>query len=326
MRRLSLLALPALLTLLACPLPPISVDPPADAGDIGDGGPAPDDAGGDPPGDGGTPPDDGGGDPPGDGGTPPADAGFDAGVTPPADGGYDAGPQAVDGGPTDPPVSNGSWSYVHEPIGAASPYNFTTDFTIQDNVGDEVIVVAVVTSPYAPTLNGTGVSGFATAWSKQDVQCASRQTPPSGVELWTVVGPSGNGAISVSLNYPPDAVAVAAVRYTNVADVNPIGVSSSSNTTGVNGGCISSNTSLDSATYSVPLSQAGYGTRVVSAVSFLSGQHSAGGGFTEILETGIGSATVALQDGVVVTAPFSIGGSFATVADWSAAALELRGP
>jgi hypothetical protein len=284
----------------------IREEPPDDAGvGVADGG-------GNPLGDGGPPAD--GGDPPVDAGGPPADAGQpgdDAGPPPPP---YDAGP-------LDPPVRTGFWSF-----GANDTDGFTTDSIDPEN--GELLVAYVVTPPWAPLVNVTGVSGFASQWSRRAQQCSARQQ--TGVEVWTTQNPNGASGINVDPSYVVTNAAVVIVRYENTNGATPVGVTSwSGNTGGPSAGCNYANSTMDATSWSLATT-ATPGSVVVGAAATRAATHNPTVGIDEFVARfeGAGDDVAgisAFQLGVTAPSP-QLGGTFGSATDYAVIAIELREP
>lgn len=230
----------------------------------------------------------------------------DAGTTPP-----------VDAGPLHPPVQEGVWGEVF-----SGPLDgFTSAATLQ-GTGDEVLLAIVSTTPYTPVQH---VSGLGVLWTRRERQCSSRNT--AGIEIWTAQNAAGNGPISVKLNYDTTSAALVISRYRNVRDVSPIGRSVSTNTSGVDGPCTSTNVGLDSASYAVALSSLNPGAAIVVAIATHGVGHEATAPLYELIEAGSGSAVaLAVSDVVATGFALSAAGSLTSPADWAAIAVEVKGP
>jgi hypothetical protein len=319
----SLAFLTCLVLAAGCPAPTPNVND-TDGGAPGDDGGAPEGDGGTPEDDAGAPEDDAGA-PEDDGGAPEDDAGApedDAGGSQDAgyDAGYDAGapPPPFDAGPIDPPVRDGFWSYsVGGPITA-----FTTSFQITDSQNDDLVLVVVVTSPYSPTIANTGVSGLA-AQTTTELEAQRSARDQTGIEMWSLEGPQGNGAISVQLSYDTDAASLIAVRYRNVNGTGAVGVHSSANTNGENGAFP---IGTDNGSYALAVPGADRGSMLVTGVATYGQAHGFGAGFAEVTEVQAGNASSALQEGIVLIPPVTTRGTFAADTDWAIAVVEVVGP
>lgn len=265
---------------------------------------------------------------PEDAGTPPEpdealdSDGGDAGAGTPIDAGFPDTPDGgsttpVDAGPLQSPTQEGVWGEVF-----AGPLDgFTSTATLQGS-GDEVLVAVVSTTPYAPVQL---VSGLGVLWTRRERQCSSRNT--TGIEVWTAQNTAGNGPVSVKLDYDTTSAALVISRYRNVRDVSPIGRSVSTNTSGVDGLCTSTNVGLDTSSYAVALSSLNRGAAIIVAIATHGASHDATAPLYELIEAGSGSAASLVVSDVVTTGvALTATGTLASPADWAAVAVEVKGP
>lgn len=223
----------------------------------------------------------------------------------------------IDAGPLDPPEQEGVWGEVF-----SGPLDgFTSTATLVGS-GDEVLLAVVSTTPYTPVQL---VSGLGVPWTRRERQCSSRNT--TGIEVWTAQSSAGNGPVSVKLDYEATSAALVISRYRNVRDVSPVGRTVSANTRGVDGPCTSSDSGLDTSSYSLTLSNLNAGAAIVVAIASLGSGHNATAPLYELVETGSGStAAVAVSDVITTGFALSVAGTLATPADWAAVAVEVKGP
>jgi hypothetical protein len=141
------------------------------------------------------------------------------------------------------------------------------------------------------------------------------------MEVWMAQGvPSGDGAVTATLDAVPVNTVIAVSRYSGVDAVSAIGNMVSGNTNGVDGLC------SDGA---VDLTTAVDGSVVYAAVAIRNRQHDPGTAYTEQIEVnqgnGGGMAGIAVQDQMVLAASnVAVDGTFSKRVDWAVVGVEIR--
>jgi hypothetical protein len=147
------------------------------------------------------------------------------------------------------------------------------------------------------------------------------------MEVWMAQGvPSGDGAVTATLDAVPVNTVIAVSRYSGVDAVSAIGNMVSGNTNGVDGLC---SDGADSAAYSLDLTTAVDGSVVYAAVAIRNRQHDPGTAYTEQIEVnqgnGGGMAGIAVQDQMVLAASnVAVDGTFSKRVDWAVVGVEIR--
>jgi hypothetical protein len=135
-----------------------------------------------------------------------------------------------------------------------------------------------------PDVAVNAVSGLGLNWIPVQWQCGGRSQ--TGMEVWMAQGvPSGDGAVTATLDAVPVNTVIVVSRYSGVDAVSAIGNMVSGNTNGVDGLC---SDGADSAAYSLDLTTAVDGSVVYAAVAIRNRQHDPGTAYTEQIEVNQG--------------------------------------
>jgi len=175
-----------------------------------------------------------------------------------------------------------------------------------------------------PHIGVVGVSGLGLTWEEVTAKCSGRSQ--TGVSIWASTGTAtGDGRVTAALDGSAPSAVIAVVGYSGVNTETTTGITASSNTNGVEGGCVGG---VDDAAYAFDLQPSQAGSVVLVATAMRARTHTAGDGYEEIIDHRVGSggntASVALADrAVATTETVSVNGTFNGSVDWAAAAVEI---
>jgi hypothetical protein len=205
--------------------------------------------------------------------------------------------------------------------GSTSSSSVTTSGSLM-GVSNHLYLAAISSKPDVAV---NAVSGLGLNWIPVQWQCGGRSQ--TRMEVWMAQGvPSGDGAVTATLDAVPVNTVIAVSRYSGVDAVSAIGNMVSGNTNGVDGLC---SDGADSAAYSLDLTTAVDGSVVYAAVAIRNRQHDPGTAYTEQIEVnqgnGGGMAGIAVQDQMVLAASnVAVDGTFSKRVDWAVVGVEIR--
>lgn len=199
----------------------------------------------------------------------------------------------------------------------------STSASLAAAAGD-LYLAAVSMRPY---LNTSAVAGLGLAWSELADQCGGGSE--TGVSLWWARGSPTSDIVTASFAGSATNAVLAVSRYSGVDPANPIATPPQlvrANTNGTNGGCSGG---VETASYSIPFSTAGYGSVVHAAAAIRNRSHTPGAGYTELAELSSGNGShkggiAVMRQTRIVPEPVSVAGTLSASAAWAAVAVEVR--
>ncbi len=169
------------------------------------------------------------------------------------------------------------------------------------------------------------VSGLGLTWTRIAQQCGARAQ--TGVDVWYAIGqPTGTGTVSVTFSSSTSGISLAVSRWSGIDINDPIGSVARANTKGGIIGPCSGGT--DTASYSSVMNVESADSIVIGAVSHRHKLHTAGNGYTELVEihhnSGGSASGLSLENKTAVTSSVTVDGTFDGIVDWSLVTVELK--
>jgi hypothetical protein len=201
---------------------------------------------------------------------------------------------------------------------SASAASVTTSAPLLARAGDLYLAAVSCKS----NRQASSVQGLGLVWSRVDAQCSGRNQ--TGVDLWIATGTPAavDGAVTATFASAPSGAAIVVSRYSGASGV--LGAVVSANSIGLDGACANG---IDAATYSVPLPPVTPNAVVYAAVALRNTSHTPGNDFVERLEVhsaggGSGAGGLAVVERTAASGDLS--GTFGSLLDWAAVAVEIR--
>ncbi len=200
------------------------------------------------------------------------------------------------------------------------------------SVPGDLYLAAISTKPDIDVLS---VTGLGLTWARMDSQCGFRQQ--TRVDLFMGTGtPTGDGPVTATLA-SSSTLKNAVIAVSRYSFWSGVGSSVTANTNGVGGACAkSSDRSVDTADYSVPVQITAANSIAYGAVAIRLRRHTAGSGFTQRAvvyqppaPAGLSdgdAAGLAIEDQLIATpSTVPVNGTLNRATDWAVIAVEIRG-